>query len=182
MRPTRPPPSPQAGFTLIELMTVIVIAAVLAAAALPSFFDAIERNRIVSQNNELLATFSFARSEAIKRNGTVGVCALNAALTGCATDNWNRGWLVWADTDRSATFNAGDEVLRINRVDPKDRLTGTVFDIRFGPRGNRTLPIVTAGNSELALQPDGCSTSKTNRRLMSVRATGAASSATQNCT
>jgi len=178
MRPTRPPPSPQAGFTLIELMTVIVIAAVLAAAALPSFFDAIERNRIVSQNNELLATFAFARSEAIKRNGTVGVCALNAALTGCATDNWNRGWLVWADTDRSATFNAGDEVLRINRLDAKDRLTSGVFDVRFGPRGTRTLP---AGNTQLNLQPNGCATSKPYRRLMTVRTTGATSSTTQNC-
>lgn len=180
MRPTRHLPSPHAGFTLIELLVVIVVAAILAAAALPSFFDAIERNRIVSQNNELLSTFTYARSEAIRRNGTVGVCALNAALTGCATDNWNRGWLVWVDTDRSAAFNAGDEVLRINRVDTKDRLTSTVFDIRFGARGTRMLP--AAGNTTLALQPNGCATSKANRRVMTVRATGATSSTAVNCT
>jgi len=174
--------SRQHGFTLIELIVVVTVAAILAAIALPSFTDAIERNRIVSQNNELIAAFSLARSEAIKRNGTVGVCALNAAFDGCATDNWNRGWAVWVDTDRSGGFNAGDEVLRVSRLDARDRIAGTVFNIHFGARGTRTLPLVATGNTTLNLQPSGCATSKAYRRTMTIRITGAATSTSVNCT
>ncbi len=179
MPPKRPMPSAHAGFTVIELMIVLVIAAFLTAVALPSFFQALERNRIVAQNNDLLASFTYARSEAIRRNGTVGVCALNATFDGCATDEWNRGWLVWADTNRSGSFNTGDEVLRIDRLDGSNRLASTVFDIRFGARGTRTLPTT---NAVLNLQPEGCASPKPNRRTLTVRATGATSSVTANCT
>lgn len=179
MRPVRPMPTNHSGFTLIELLIVVVILAIVTAAALPSFVDAIERNRIVSQNNELLGIFALARSEAIKRNGTVGVCALNAAADGCAADNWNRGWLVWVDTDRSGAFNAGDEVLRVGTMDTKDRITTTVFDIRYGARGTRTRP--ANANAVLALRPNDCKAGRNNVRTLTVRATGGVRSAEGVC-
>lgn len=45
MKPTLLPSRPQAGFTLVELMIVVVVAAVLLAVALPSFMDSIRKGR-----------------------------------------------------------------------------------------------------------------------------------------
>jgi type IV fimbrial biogenesis protein FimT len=171
-----------AGFTIIELLVAVAVVAILSIAALPSFFSAVERNRIVSQNNELLASFSYARTEAIRRNATVGVCALNATGNGCATDNWNRGWAVWTDTNRNGAFNLGtDEVLRINALKTNDQIGGTVFDIRFGARGTRILPIATAGATTLNLQPSGCASTVSNRRTLTIAITGSTRSSEEYC-
>lgn len=58
----------QSGFTLIELMIVILIAGILLAIALPSFRDSIDRNRLRSITDTLYGDLQFAKSEAIKRN------------------------------------------------------------------------------------------------------------------
>ncbi len=182
MRFPQPPKRASAGFSLFELLTTVAVVAILAGVALPSFIEAMERNRIVSQNNELLAAFSYARTEAIRRNSRVGVCALNAAGTGCATDNWNRGWLVWADTNRNNAYNAGtDETLRINRLQSKDSLAGGgVFNIQFGPRGIRAVP--AAANAVLTLKPTSCTAGSYHVRTLTVRITGIVGTAESPCT
>jgi len=61
------------GVTLLELMAVIAIVAILATIAIPSFSEIIKNNRVASQNNELIAIVSFARSEAVRRSGGIDV-------------------------------------------------------------------------------------------------------------
>jgi type IV fimbrial biogenesis protein FimT len=79
-------PRPQHGFTMVELMTVIVIAGVLATLALPSFRELLERRRGEGQANEFLIDLSYAKSEAVQRNqnvrlltGGAGACYIIAA-------------------------------------------------------------------------------------------------------
>lgn len=62
-----------AGFTLMEMLVAIVIAAILITAAVPSFVDAIKNNATTGQANELVGLLKFARSEAIRRNRPVTV-------------------------------------------------------------------------------------------------------------
>jgi type IV fimbrial biogenesis protein FimT len=61
------------GFTIIELMTVVVIAAVLVTLAIPSFRELIARNRLEGVSSEFVTDLQFARSEAVARNANVGL-------------------------------------------------------------------------------------------------------------
>src|SRR5690606_38709833 len=54
-----------AGFTLLELMTTLIVISVLLTVAVPGFFDTIRTNRAAANANELVTALSIARSEAI---------------------------------------------------------------------------------------------------------------------
>jgi len=64
----------QSGFTVIELMMVIVVMAVLVTVAIPSFGSFINNNRITAQANTFHSALLYARSEAVKRNTQVTLC------------------------------------------------------------------------------------------------------------
>ena len=71
------------GFTLVELMIVVVIAAVLAGLAVPSFQSLLVNMEVRSVSFELVSQLVFARSEALKRNANVQVLAIGSS--------WNNG-------------------------------------------------------------------------------------------
>lgn len=59
------------GFTLLELVTVLAIAAVLVVWAFPSLIQSIQNNRVSSQNMSMMAMLSLTKSEAVRRNTSV---------------------------------------------------------------------------------------------------------------
>lgn len=61
------------GFTLIELMIVMVIIAIGISLAMPTFVAVMEKRRLVSAAEQVVSFMAFARSEAIKRNEKVSV-------------------------------------------------------------------------------------------------------------
>ena len=64
-----------AGFTLVELMIAVLILAILMAAAVPSFRDFAANSRTSAASSDLTTALSLARSEAVRRSGTVIACA-----------------------------------------------------------------------------------------------------------
>ncbi|OUR73993.1 hypothetical protein A9Q78_01885 [Methylophaga sp. 41_12_T18] len=105
------------GFTLIELIITLSIAAILMAIAAPSFSGIIQNNRMTTQYNELLASLSLARSEAIKRTQRVTVCQ-SSTNNSCGGDSssWHSGWIVFVDENADNTRDAGEDILRANSV------------------------------------------------------------------
>jgi type IV fimbrial biogenesis protein FimT len=102
-----------AGFTLIELMTVVAILAVTLAVGLPTFSGAIERQRVATTLHLLGTDMAMARSTAVMRRSHVVVCPRNAS-SGCSGDqDWSHGWMVFADPDGDRQPNTGDDILRI---------------------------------------------------------------------
>ena len=86
------------GFTLVEMLTAVTVMAVLLAVAVPAFDGVRLSTRLSAYANSLVAASQLARSEAIKRNATVTLCA-SANGTSCATDGkWEAGWIVVSGT------------------------------------------------------------------------------------
>jgi len=87
------------GFTLIELMITLVLAAILLTLAVPSFRQTIQNNRITTQVNEMVTAFNLARTEAIRQGSPVSVCASADQATCSGANNWATGWIVFTDTN-----------------------------------------------------------------------------------
>lgn len=68
-----------AGFTLVEMMTTIAVAAVLVAMAVPSFSGIAERNRLRNAAEKLRSDVKLARSESLRRNRPVVMTFANAS-------------------------------------------------------------------------------------------------------
>ena len=117
----------QSGFTLVELMIVITIIGILAAIAVPSFSDMIERNRLKEAVESLKSDLMFARTEAIKRSANI-----NVTIVG--TSSWCYG--INDDNTACACGTAGD--CGIKAVDGGQfqgtaiEVDDTIFDFRRG--------------------------------------------------
>jgi|SRR5437868_4899675 len=86
------------GFTMIEMMVTVSIAAILFAVTVPSFKDASLGSQLRSSADQLMASANLARSEAIKRNAPITLCVSSDGET-CGTDGWQQGWVVRSATD-----------------------------------------------------------------------------------
>lgn len=130
------------GFTLIELMITIAIMAVLLTVASPSFLNVVLGNRLNSSANNLVASATLARSEAIKRNKQMRMCVSSNGTT-CTAGGWEQGWIVTCKTTNNIDCDgvgpdwlvlrhqaAADGGLRITDTNP-----GAVTSISFDPSG-----------------------------------------------
>ena len=136
-------PPRQHGFTLMELMVTVSIAAVLTAIGMPSFTETIKNNRITAHVNEFVTALNFTRSEAIKRGVRVSMCKTSDAMT-CMRDgagsNWAQGWIIFTNQDDDDVFDGADEaILKIqDRAQNQITMTGSslVDDmISYRPNG-----------------------------------------------
>lgn len=103
------------GFTLLELLITLVIAAIILTQGVPSFATMIKNNRLITQTNNLVADLNLARSEAITRGIPVIVCrTADPNVANECGGTWTSGWLVYVDDDGDSTFTpATDTLLRV---------------------------------------------------------------------
>jgi type IV fimbrial biogenesis protein FimT len=151
------------GLTLIELLTTVVIVAILFAVAVPSFRNASLGSRLSASANDLLASVQLARSEAIKRNVAVTLCASADGVSCAGSGGWEQGWITVINPLGVAT------VLQHQQSLPDGYLltqAGGTAGLDFRPIGiGATAAVFTVCRDD----PDG-----SQERVVNVTATGSA--------
>ena len=118
----------QRGFTILEVMVSVAVLGILTAAAVPSFTNMINRNRLASQSNELLSAIQFARIEAIRTNARVTFCgapSATAAAESACDDGEQPYWVVIG----------GGQQLRVFAVKDPMKISTNLEKIRFTADG-----------------------------------------------
>jgi type IV fimbrial biogenesis protein FimT len=88
------------GFTLVELMVVVLIMVTLSVMAAPVMNDMATRHKLDRLRAELIQSLQEARWEAVARGTPVTL----ARVTGCSTPlvdgaDWSCGWVAFVDLD-----------------------------------------------------------------------------------
>jgi len=170
MKPTLIPHRRPRGFTLVETVITLAVAAILVTIAVPSMQDFVARNRMTTELNTLVASMYLARSESVKRLQKVKVCPANADFTQCvATPNWATGWMVFIDANNDDKVTAGDVILqqnpalpnqdRIKIVGDSGNLTAVFYPTGQAPGSNNTFSFCDADGvvpkKNVVLSPEG---------------------------
>lgn len=114
-RPKDRAAAPSPGFTLVELIVTMVVAAIILSIAVPALQAVIQQNRIVTQVDQFVGDLNFARSEAITRGGPVTVCKSADGATCTTSGSWEQGWIVFTDPNNIGVVDAGagETILRV---------------------------------------------------------------------
>lgn len=123
------------GFSLIELLVTMVVAAVLLGVAAPGFVSLVQNNRSTVLANQLVTALNLARTEAIRRGVQINVCSSSDGAT--CTGNWVDGWIVIVDG--GPVLHAWP-ALENNAQITQGAATGGV--VQFGPLGAANAAVV----------------------------------------
>jgi type IV fimbrial biogenesis protein FimT len=104
------------GITLLELITVMTLAAILMAIGVPSFRYVTTANRIAAEVNGLVGDLQYARAEAIKEGANVVACASTDGATCSNANTWQNGWVVCSDVNNSGSCDAGEPLFRVQKA------------------------------------------------------------------
>ena len=134
----------QKGFTLLELLFTITIAAIILSFGVPGFMSFIDNNRAVTDTNDLVTAMNLGRSEATRRGAPVILCSSTNGVDCDGGNDWSTGWVLRIP-------GAGGDVLRSwpARSGGAGVLAGDVSQLQFQARGS-----VSAGTVLRVRLPD----------------------------
>jgi type IV fimbrial biogenesis protein FimT len=148
---------PQSGFTLYELLTTVLVVGVVVTIGVPNVMEMQRNTAMTSAANEIITGILAARTEAVKRQVPVVLCASpnpTAVNPTCAPNGAgaNGGFIVWVDEngnfDANGAPNLGDVTDGNAAVDPGE----AVLIQRAAPGGTIN---VFADSGYVAYAPNG---------------------------
>ena len=137
----------QLGFNLLELMVTVLVVGIVLGFGVPNFMAFQRNNAMTSAANDVISLIYLARTEAIKRQVPVTLCASANSQTPAPTCGVGpqTGYIVFVDdtnplvaapTDGNATVDAGELVLT-QHAPPTGTMTVAADSIylTFAPSG-----------------------------------------------
>ena len=104
----------QKGYTLYELLITTLLVGTLLAIGVPSFSSFTQNSRMTASVNDLLGSFSVARSEAVRAKDNVSICASDNSTTANPTcqGEFEDGWIVFLDPNGNIQRDSGEPLFR----------------------------------------------------------------------
>ena len=100
----------ESGFTLIELMFVLSVAAILLSVAIPALQMFTTNSKQTGAINEFVSSMHLARNTAITTNARVTMCASSNA-TSCEAVSWDSGWILFRDANSNQTIDGTETII-----------------------------------------------------------------------
>jgi len=131
-------PRKVAGFTLLEALVVIGLLGLLVSLAAPAMSALRQQHRLQAQAEGLFDSLVLARSEALRRQQRVTLCARATDSSCDANGAWPQGWLVFVDSNDNAQRDAGEMLIEVHAaVPPLMRLAVTSTGKAYFPTAQR---------------------------------------------
>lgn len=105
--------SAQTGLTLIELMTVILIASILMVVAVPGMRSLSERSQQLNAIGDISSMLARARSEAAALYQPITVCSSSDGASCTGDLDWQPGWLMFVDTNSNQQLDEGETIIQV---------------------------------------------------------------------
>ncbi len=134
------------GFTLIELMTILAVAAVLFTVATPALQLFVNNSRQTAAVNDFISSLHIARNTAITTNARVTMCASEGGLD-CEAVAWNDGWIVFTDQNSNRQVDAGESIVGTSTGNDDLAIQSGQFPsfLMYRPSG-RAMTVAVTGN------------------------------------
>lgn len=178
------------GFTLVELVVTLAVAAILLALATPSFAELLRRNRLAAANNELITALNTARAEALRRGRPVSICASKDQSSCLGSADWRTGWIIFEDNEttgkpKEPVAPSADYDQRMISVSPAlddtFLLAGADSWYRFAPSGSLSWSggVVVGSERSFTLRNEPCKGAEVRR--ITINRIGRVRSAAEAC-
>ncbi|WP_028867316.1 GspH/FimT family pseudopilin [Psychromonas arctica] len=127
------------GFTLVELIITIAIAAILLSIVVPSFANLIESSKTRATRDALVSSIYSGKEKAQSEGFFVYLCPTSDGSTCTSVTDWGSDWLVYEDKDASATLDLSNGDIIVTHLTSKtNSIKSNVAQIRFAPTGHAT--------------------------------------------
>ena len=126
------------GFTLLEMMTALAVVSIVGFVTVPNLMTMIKNSRLTTVANDLLGSLMNARTEAVKRQAQVTLCATPDATATLPVCNQNgaTGWVVFQDTNGNWALDANEQIIeRRPGIDSTITVRANGGVIAFSPSG-----------------------------------------------
>jgi len=146
------------GFTLMEILMTIAILAIFMVIAMPNFINVLENDSIVNMTNDVVFALKMARSEAIKRDVPVSVCATSDNTYTACGNNWNLGWMVFVNPTGGTTLSntATAPLLRTEAITDQNATITSAPSVNIITYTGTGIAATNSGNVTFTIKATGC--------------------------